>query len=190
VLWGVVGYCQIAGAQVPSPTNFAPKSDTGGFTGQALNQIYRSDIGQGFNISSLNQLALQNARAQVPYVGQSTSTRIPSGPVGGAPQRSSKPFSSFSPSPTTSPYLNLFREDIEGGGDFNYQTLVRPQLQQQQFNQQIERQNLEISRRLQAYSAQGAFRPEGDRNQIPTGHRSMFLYFSHFHPSAGPRRGR
>ena len=28
--------------------------------------------------------------------------------------------------PTVSPYLNLFREDFDGGGDFNYQTLVRP----------------------------------------------------------------
>ena len=126
-----------------------------------MRSIYRQDVGDGFTSESLNAIAMQNARARVGYYGQS-SAGMATGGTGGAslgaaslaPSRSSKPFSSVSSSPTVSPYLNLFREDFDGGGDFNYQTLVRPQLQQQQYNQQFQRQNLELAQRVQSISAQ------------------------------------
>lgn len=53
-----------------------------------------------------------------------------------------KPFSDYRPRPTVSPYMNLFRDTDTGGGNFDYQTLVRPQLRQQQFNQRQQRTNL------------------------------------------------
>ena len=47
-----------------------------------------------------------------------------------------KPFSGFSQGPTVSPYLNLFRTDANGSvNPLNYNTLVEPQLRQQQLNQ-------------------------------------------------------
>ena len=93
--------------------------------------------------------------------------------------------------PTVSPYLNLFRDDLDGSGDFNYQTLVRPMLQQQQYNQQAQRQSLEISRRLQAIAAQGDFNAAGSKDQYPTGHQTVFQYYGHHYPAmnaARPRR--
>jgi hypothetical protein len=159
-----------------------PISRLGGPTGQALNQIYRESIGQGYSGSGLNLIALQNAQSRTPYVGQSgTSGGGAQIGLGLGASTASKPFSSVSPAPTTSPYLNLFREDPSGSSDVNYQTLVRPQLQQQQFNQQVERQNQEVARRLQAMYAQGDVNPQGDKNQYPTGHKTVFRYHGHYY---------
>jgi hypothetical protein len=168
-----------------------PRSDIGGAAGTILNQILRQDIGTGYTVSSLNQQALRNSQANIPNVGQqSTRPGVPG--IGTAldltPPGGGKPFESYSPPPTTSPYLNLFREDFDGSSDFNYNTLVRPMLQQQQFNQQIQRQGSDLSRRLQAMASQGAFNPQGSQELIPTGHRTTYRYFSHFYPS--PRRSR
>jgi hypothetical protein len=98
--------------------------------------------------------------------------------------RGSKPFSSYSAPPTVSPYLNLFRVDLGGGSDFNYNTLVRPQLQQQQQNQELERQNLQNSRRLQSIAAQADYNPQGAKDQYPTGHQTVFNYTGHYYPVA------
>ena len=54
-------------------------------------------------------------------------------------QSPGKPFSNYRSAPTVSPYMNLFRVD---GTDFDYQTLVLPMLNQQEFNQRQQRTNL------------------------------------------------
>jgi hypothetical protein len=174
---------------------FKPLTKVGGFTQSELTGIYQQDIGTGFSGQSLNNIALQNARAQGGYFGQTnttnqrggSTTRLSMQPSGGG---GAKPFSSFSPSPTTSPYLNLFREDFGGNSDLNYNTLVRPQLQQQAFNQQVQRAGVEMTRRMQSIAAQGAFNPQGDKNQYPTGHQTVFKYYGHFHPNAPYRPGK
>ena len=170
------------------------RASAGGYTGNALRSIYREDIGTGYTSQSLNAISLQNARARVGYVGQS-SAGMPQLSRGAAssftPSSSTKPFSSVTSSPTVSPYLNLFREDFDGSGDFNYQTLVRPQLQQQQYNQQFQRQNMELSARVQQISAQSDYRnPAGSESIYPTGHQTVFGAYSHFYPSLGQRRQR
>jgi hypothetical protein len=141
----------------------------------------------------LNSIALQNAQARVGNVGQA-SANPNSGLFQGRPpsagaSRASKPFSSVGSSPTVSPYLNLFRDDFDGGGDFNYQTLVRPQFQQLATNQQFQRQNLEISQRVQQISAQGAFQnPAGSEQQYPTGHSTAFGYYGRYYPGMTQQR--
>ena len=107
-----------------------------------------------------------------------------------APPRASKPFSSVSSSPTVSPYLNLFRDDLDGSGDFNYQTLVRPQLNQLQLNQQFQNQNVELNRRVQAISAQRNYaNPAGSEQIYPTGHPTAFGYHGRYYPAlSGGRR--
>jgi hypothetical protein len=53
-------------------------------------------------------------------------------------QRPPRQSSRYTPSkPTVSPYMNLFRNDTDNVP--NYQTLVRPQIQQQAVNQQVAR---------------------------------------------------
>jgi hypothetical protein len=51
-------------------------------------------------------------------------------PKAAAPSRTTKPFSGYTPSPTVSPYLNLFRNSNSDVN--NYTTLVQPYLQQEQ----------------------------------------------------------
>lgn len=120
----------------PTPVASTPSSAPSGHTGQQLRSIRREDIGQGYTSRSLNSITLQQSQTRVPYVGQSSIGQSPPGGAGlglGRGRSSpARPFSSVSASPTISPYLNLFRDSLGGGDDFNYQTLVRPQLQQQQ----------------------------------------------------------
>ena len=80
-----------------------------------------------------------------------------------------KPFSGYSPAPTTSPYLNLFREDFAGNSDLNYNTLVRPQLQQQAFNQQVQRQGQEMVASDAVDGRSKRLQPAGGQKPIPHG---------------------
>ncbi len=171
-----------------------PRSGAGNISSTELRNIYRDDIGQGFSSQSLNQLSLQYAKARVGNVGQaSANSGGASGPrlqssLGGS---TSKPFSSVSSSPTVSPYLNLFREDLNGSGDLNYQTLVRPQLQQMATNQSFQRQSNELAQRVQSISAQSAFQnPAGSETQYPTGHQTVFGYHGRYYPGMPQPRGR
>lgn len=188
--FGVLGISSASYGQAPMRSRFTPLSNIGGHTGQEMAGIYNEAMGSGYSVQSLNSIALSNARARGGYSGQPTAPapqpRINLQPAGGA----TKPFSGFSPSPTTSPYLNLFREDFAGESDLNYNTLVRPQIQQQQFNQQVQRQGQEMARRMQQMAAKSDFSPQGDQNQYPTGHQTVFGYYGHFHPRAAytPRR--
>jgi hypothetical protein len=186
-------------AQTSAGPNIKPKfSSSSTVANQELRSIYRQDVGEGYSVSSLNSISLQNARAHAGYFGQASyGQRSTSSSLGGsrvqslAPGRSAKPFSSVTSSPTVSPYLNLFREDFDGGGDFNYQTLVRPQFQQMAANQQFQRQNTELSQRVQSISAQSAFQnPAGSESQYPTGHQTVFGYYGRYYPGMPQPRGR
>jgi hypothetical protein len=151
------------------------------YGGTSVQSIQRRDIGSGYSVGSTNQNALRNAQG---YLGNSASTFRGAGggsSLGLSAGPTSKPFSSYSPSPTTSPYLNLFRDDFGGDDDFNYQTLVRPQLQQQRFNEQVQRQSMELGRRLQSIAAQADFNPQGSESQYPTGHKTLFNYYGHYY---------
>ncbi len=183
-----------------SQTRYAPpepaRSGSGsrGYSGNQLRGTHRQDVGQGYAVRRPNSVTLPHGQARVPY-GQSSFGQPHQGAasIGSGTSRSpfANPFSSISASPTVSPYLNLFREGLGESDDFSYQTLVRPQLQQQHVNQQLERQNLELSRRLQAISAHGAYKnPAGTENLSPTGHRSVFSNHSHYFPSTARRQQR
>jgi len=170
-----------ASAQISSK----PVSNTGGYAGQEISRLNRAAIGTGYSGGEINRITEMSLRARIPSVGQSsTSSRLSLGANGGG-ALASKPFDNYSAAPTVSPYLNLFREDLGGNDDFNYQTLVRPQLEQQRFNEQVQRQAQDINRRLQSLSAQPDFNPQGDRNVMPTGHQTVFMNYGHYYPTTG-----
>src|SRR5215212_6526077 len=139
----------------------------------------------GSTALSLNQLALRNAQ-QIMQQSQQQSTGMQgAGRIGlGLDQSFSgnKPFTGFSRGPAVSPYLNLFRVDQNGQQGFNYSTLVAPQLQDQQFQQRQQQQNLTTTRRLQAISAQADYNVQGSKEQFPTGHQTVFQYMGHYFP--------
>ena len=185
----------------------APGGDVGGNAGSELSRLRRQDIGTGYSGATLNRQALSRASISTPYVGGYTGRTIAGGintnNLGGTTSRpaasfgvgpsgpTTKPFSGVSAGPTISPYLNLFREDLDGISDLNYQTLVRPQLQQQEINQNLQRQQQEISGRVQQLVAQPAFNPQGSQSQFPTGHQTLFRNHSHYYPLLSqPRRAK
>jgi hypothetical protein len=190
-LFIVTSICTVSSAQPAFSGSSRPASKPGGYASVELQQIYNQAVGTGYSVNSMNARSLNSARARNDYYGPPAPR--PTGP--GAPRIglgvgasvAGKPFASYSQSPTVSPYLNLFREDIEGGGDLNYNTLVRPMLQQQQINQQVQRQNMEMARRLQAISAQSDFNPRGSESQFPTGHQTVYRYYGRFYPAMNAR---
>ena len=88
--------------------------------------------------------------------------------------------------PTVSPYLNLLRFDQRDSGIPNYQTLVRPMLEQRERNRAAQK---DISR-LQ--SQVGSLRSDFVRSQqnqagFRTGHPTRFMTYSHFYPAFAPK---
>lgn len=168
-----------------------PLSEVDGNAANELRRIYGQAIGRGYTGDSLNSIALRSAQARIPNVGQSTAygTARSTASFSPAPARKSKPFSSVSSTPTVSPYMNLFREDLDGSGDLNYQTLVRPQLNQLQLNQQFQNENVELNRRVQSISAQRDYSSTAGSEAIaPTGHGTVFGYHGRYYPALNARR--
>ena len=186
------GFVHSAQGQISSAPSTFSNSGISGYTGQALQNLYRSDVGNGYSVQSLNQLVLQNAQARVPYVGQQGPPDLGPATIGpGLATRATKPFSTISTTPTVSPYLNLFNTSQNGTSAFNYQTLVRPQLQQNAINQAQMRQNLDVDRKVQALAARGAYsNPAGSETEYPTGHQTAYMYYGHYYPDAGDHRKR
>lgn len=153
---------------------------SGGLRGSS---IFGSGGAGGF-YSGSRFSAIQNsgARAANPYGGIRNSYGVPAPAL--------KPFSTVQSQPTVSPYLNLFRNDLNGNNSLNYSTLVRPQLQQQQTNDQLERQNLQNARRLQAIAAQPKSNQQGSKDVYPTGHQTAFNYLGHYYTMPMTRQKR
>ena len=99
-----------------------------------------------------------------------------------------KPFSHASHRPTVSPYLNLLREDLTDETIPNYHTLVRPQLEQIQFQQSQQRQNDLVYRQLQQIQAQAGFNPQGSQVMLPTGHVTTYQFLGSYYPALASRR--
>jgi hypothetical protein len=163
--------------------SWAQTRDTGSYSDRELSR-FRNEAVREYSVDKMISSDLRSARARgvTGGVGNAVSRNYSSdlgiGSSGGA-----KPFSSVSPTPTVSPYLNLFREDLGGNDDLNYQTLVRPQIEQQRTNAMLQRQNEELARRVQSISAQRDFTPGGAENQYPTGHPTQFNYHGRYYPS-------
>ena len=98
-----------------------------------------------------------------------------------SPGRKSKPFANLQRTPTLSPYLSLTRGDDEGSVLPNYFTFVRPQLEQQRFNQKQQKRIQTLDQQFRQFSAQGAFSPTGSTEIRATGHETRFRNLSHFY---------
>lgn len=156
------------------------------------NPYYNGSSSSSSSAAAMNQLALRNAQQLIAQSLQNNSlmNSPPAARIGlgvGDSFSGTKPFSGFSQGPAISPYLNLFRVDQNGFQGFNYSTLVQPQLQQQQVNQQVQRQNMTTNRRIQAIAASEEFNPQGARDVYPTGHQTVFGYYDHFYPQTRSR---
>ena len=85
--------------------------------------------------------------------------------------------------PTVSPYLNLVRRDGFGGVT-NYQTLVRPQLEQREFARQQQAQILRVEQQVAA-QRQRSFAPvptQRAARTFSTGHPTQFQNTGNYYP--------
>lgn len=79
--------------------------------------------------------------------------------------------------------MNQFRTDLGGGAGPNYQTLVRPQLNQMRINQDQLRQQQQVYRQLQSLQSRSAFPVQGSQNLFGTGHQTVFMNHLHYYPA-------
>lgn len=102
----------------------------------------------------------------------------------------SKPFTAIDPTPTVSPYLALFNDNAFANDDFTYQTIVRPEIRQRAFNEQVVRQAQAINQRLTSISARNAYNIQGNERVMPTGHAATFQNYSRFYPAKSSQQRR
>lgn len=117
------------------------------------------------------------------YAPQAASRPLPAAqPVTTAP--AAKPFSDARQAPVISPYLSLdIRESSTGLP--NYYAFVRPQLEQQRFEQQQQRQNQRVRQQLRSATAVGAT-TRGVNGGLPTtGHSTQYFNMGGYYPAAG-----
>jgi hypothetical protein len=182
-------FATLAPGQYSAPIPYNPFTQLPGYAGNQLRNYFDQTTLRSSG-SNLNQIALRNAQQAMQNAYQ-PSPSMPTARIGtgiGESLSGSKPFSNFSQGPAISPYLNLFRVDQNGFQGFNYSTLVQPQLQQLQVNQQQQRQNLQTTRRLQAIAAQADYNPQGTKDELPTGHQTVFQYYGHYFPQVRPHQ--
>lgn len=154
-------------------------------------KIRTESVGSGYTVESIRAGILNQNRAfgasngfyPVPTMNSSLSAGslgIPSSSQFGR----SKPFTGLQQSSTVSPYLNLFNQGPTGRPQTldNYNLLVRPMLDQQRMNSQVQRQQQQMNMQVQAIAAKPDMEAAGSENIIPTGHQTGFGYYSHFYP--------
>jgi len=91
----------------------------------------------------------------------------------------SRPFDAQARRPSVSPYMNLINNNT--GVATNYQSLVRPQIDQQNYNSHSSSAIKNLQR--QTNSLQRAKSgSEGNQKLRPTGHAAMRQNYSHFYP--------
>jgi len=99
-----------------------------------------------------------------------------------------QPFSNIYQQPTVSPYLNLLNRS--NAGLPSYQTLVRPQIEQQQqdIKQRLDIQKLQRGQKSLIANQERGLAQRGISNEIRgTGHVTVFMDYLHYYPRPGAR---
>ncbi len=96
-----------------------------------------------------------------------------------AGERPTRPFENEARRPRVSPYLNLVNN--QQAGATNYQSLVRPQLEQQSVNRSQRSAVQQLARQSAATRSQST--PQGNRQLRGTGHSTRFDDTSRYFPA-------
>jgi hypothetical protein len=131
-----------------------PNSAQGYSTSRVRRQVYRQAVPQ-YSFNTVNQNLFKSALTGRPL--QRPSGRSPVSPYMGL----SAPFSST--------------------GD-QYYTQIRPQQDQQRFNQQVAARSAQMQHQLNAMAAQSPFQMEGSDEMAPTGHTAAFMNYGGYYP--------
>ncbi len=161
-------------------------------TGMTSQRLISDSVGYGFTSASLNQQTLNQggfgSRGNFRQANNSLGGGLSGGPATfGSSRPATKPFTGSTSRSTVSPYLGLFNNGLLGDEVSNYNAIVRPQIRQQQINQQFQRQAQQLNRQFQEAVSRPAYNPQGSEQTMATGHRTLFNYTSHFYPSRTQR---
>jgi hypothetical protein len=122
----------------------------------------------------------------VPQYSYSTVNRgLLSGAATSRPQQ--KPFSSFNRSSGLTPYMGLLASNPFTSTTDNYFSVVRPQIEQQKINEQLQQRNLQLQHQLNDIALKGAANPQGDPEHAPTGHVSVYMNYGGYYTPVQPR---
>jgi len=162
-----------------SPEAFA-QSGTKGFGSTAASNFVNRNSASRFSTQRLTgDLRNQSVRAVgVPGVNQKNFLSNSSSPLG----RKSKPFAGFSRGPSVSPYLAL---SAPRASAVDFQTIIRPQQQQNRANRRQQHQAAQQHRRLNQMAAKAPFSTTGDANRAPTGHAAVFQSLGSYQNTGG-----
>jgi hypothetical protein len=137
------------------------RNSAAAFTSQRLNNRVFSRTAPTFAYSNVNRNLFDSARGR------------------------QKPFSSYTPGPSVSPYLALSAPFTSTAT--NYYTQVRPQIEQQRINEQMAQRNAALQRQLNAIAAQGPYDPQGSDVRAPTGHAAVFMNYGGYYTMPPPK---
>lgn len=87
--------------------------------------------------------------------------------------------------PAVSPYMNLLNNN--NGIATNYQSLVKPAIEQQNFNSRSSSAIRGLQRQAASSATRSASTHEGNIKMRGTGHSSVRENYSHFYPQLGGR---
>jgi hypothetical protein len=96
----------------------------------------------------------------------------------------SRPFDTQSRRPSVSPYMNLVNNS-NAGASTNYQSLVRPQLDQQNFNSHSASAIKNLQRSVDSPARSKAGTDGSNAKLRSTGHAASRQHYSHFYPTLG-----
>lgn len=88
--------------------------------------------------------------------------------------------------PTVSPYLNLTRRETEFSSP-NYQTLVRPALEQRDYDAQQSASVRRLQSQVVNLQGQMALSQQRQRGQFSSGHPTRFFTYLHYYPQLNRR---
>lgn len=158
----------------------AAQSSSSMYTKTQLSNFKRRNSASGFSPA---QIRSDLYRRTVPQYSFSSQNRNLFGSSLGGGQ---KPFSQLGARGGVSPYLGLsapFSSTAE-----QYYTQVRPQLQQQRINQQMQQRSAQLQHQLNSIAAQPPYDPQGSETVAPTGHGAVFQNRGGYYPEAPPKR--
>jgi hypothetical protein len=165
--------------------NFQASAEgTGGslYTQAHLNGLKRQNSTSGYSTA---QVKNDVVRKTVPQYSYSTVNRnLFSSNVGASQPQ--KPFSNVSPRGGVSPYLGLsapFSSTAE-----QYYAQVRPQIDQQRVNQQMEQRNAQLQHQLNSVAAKAPYDVQGSDTMTPTGHVAVFMNYGGYYPDTGKKK--
>ena len=167
------GYGTPLGGNVPMGAGSRPN-----YRGASAAARSKSSSGSRYGATAQQK---PNPQRDLAIMEQQTSRLQPSAGISAGAPSVSKPFSSYSPAPAVSPYMDLYRRDT-GGAD-NYYSFVRPRLDQRRANQVLggEIRGLQSNQRLQSHAVQKLGKAT-DRAQTGTMAPEYYQNFGSFYP--------